>query len=63
MRTTLIPAAFMALVLHSGFSFAQSEKVFRAGAATSEITSPLGAAIVGGFVPFPATRIHDELNA
>ena len=37
--------------------------VFRAGAATSNITPPLGADIIGGFVPFPATNVHDELHA
>jgi len=37
--------------------------VFRAGAATSNITPPLGADIIGGFVPFPATNVHDDLNA
>lgn len=36
---------------------------FRAGAATSNITPPLGVGIVGGFVPFPATHVHDELHA
>jgi hypothetical protein len=36
---------------------------FRAGAATSNITPPLGQPIVGGFVPFPATHVHDELHA
>ena len=36
---------------------------FRAGAATSNITPPLGSSIVGGFLPFPATNIHDELHA
>ena len=34
-----------------------------AGAATSNITPPLGSPIVGGFTPFPATHIHDELHA
>jgi hypothetical protein len=37
--------------------------LFRAGAATSNITPPLGIEIVGGFVPYPATHIHDELHA
>jgi hypothetical protein len=37
--------------------------VLRAGAATSNITPPLGGAIVGGWAPFPATSIHDELHA
>jgi hypothetical protein len=36
---------------------------FRAGAATSNITPPLGSPIVGGFLPFPATHVHDELHA
>ena len=36
---------------------------FRAGAATSNITPFLGGNIVGGFVPFPATSVHDELHA
>jgi hypothetical protein len=33
---------------------------FRAGAATSNITSSLGGGIIGGFVPIPATHVHDE---
>lgn len=37
--------------------------VFRAGAATSNITPPLGEMIVGGWQPIPATNIHDELHA
>jgi hypothetical protein len=36
---------------------------FRAGAAASNITPPLGAAIIGGFLPFPSTNVHDELRA
>jgi len=36
---------------------------FKAGAATSNITPPLGGDVIGGFVPFPATHIHDELHA
>ncbi|WP_414660128.1 neutral/alkaline non-lysosomal ceramidase N-terminal domain-containing protein [Horticoccus sp. 23ND18S-11] len=35
----------------------------RAGAATSVITPPLGTPIVGGFAPFPADDVHDELHA
>jgi hypothetical protein len=34
-----------------------------AGAATSSITPDLGAPIIGGFQPFPATHVHDELYA
>jgi neutral ceramidase len=35
----------------------------RAGAATSNITPPLGSPIIGGFAPFPSTHVHDELHA
>lgn len=38
-------------------------KVFRAGAATSNITPPLGTSINGGMVDRSATHIHDELHA
>ncbi len=37
--------------------------VFRAGAATSNITPPLGGRIVGSFEPIYAEHIHDELHA
>lgn len=36
---------------------------FRAGAATSNITPDIGCEIVGGFLPFPSTHIHDDLHA
>jgi hypothetical protein len=39
------------------------ERVLRAGAAASNVTPPLGEPIVGGWVPSPATHIHDELHA
>lgn len=39
-------------------------RVFRAGAATSNITPPLGMEIVGNFAPRPiAAHVHDELHA
>ena len=34
-----------------------------AGAATSNITPPLGEVIVGNWTPMPATHVHDELYA
>jgi neutral/alkaline ceramidase-like enzyme len=34
-----------------------------AGAATSNITPPLGELIVGNWTPIPATHVHDELHA
>jgi hypothetical protein len=36
---------------------------FLAGAATANITPPLGEPIVGGFNPEPSTHVHDELHA
>ena len=36
---------------------------FRAGAATANITPPLGQRIIGGWSPIPATHVHDELHA
>jgi len=49
----------------AGDSPAQEAKAasLRAGAAASVITPPLGEPIVGGFTPFPAEHIHDELHA
>jgi len=35
----------------------------KAGAATSNITAPIGSLRVGSFVPFPTTHVHDELHA
>ncbi len=62
-RTTL---RFLVSLLLSGLlagSTAAGPTKFRAGAATSNITPPLGSSIVGGFAPFPATHVHDELHA
>jgi len=42
---------------------ADEKPVFRAGAATANITPPLGEEIVGNFTTPPATHIHDELHA
>lgn len=39
-------------------------RIFKAGAATSNITPPLGMEIVGNFAPRPiAAHVHDELHA
>src|SRR6266850_1659984 len=40
-----------------------SAQSFQAGAATSNITPPLGMNVVGGFAPSPSTHVHDELHA
>lgn len=42
---------------------APAARIFRAGAATSNITPAIGEPIVGGFDPAPSKHIHDELHA
>lgn len=42
---------------------AESGRVFRAGAATSNLTPPLGSSINGNFQDGIASHIHDELHA
>lgn len=44
-------------------SHVNAQAIFRAGAATSNITPPLGEPIVGGWRSPPATNVHDELHA
>lgn len=41
----------------------QPARVFRAGAAQSNVTPPLGLPIVGGWASPPASHVHDELFA
>jgi neutral ceramidase len=55
-----IVACFLSTTLIAGDPPAPT---FRAGAATSNITPALGSAIIGGFLPIPATNVHDELHA
>lgn len=56
----ILIAALTSLTLHA----AEPEKpLLQAGAATSNITPPLGEKIVGGFLPFPSSHVHDELHA
>lgn len=54
--TTLL----IALILTAFYSVT-AQKILRAGAATSNITPPLGQPIVGNYDSPPATYIHDEL--
>lgn len=53
----------LALLVSAQAGYADTAKVFRAGAATSNITPYLGAPIVGGFAPIPSKNVHDELHA
>src|SRR3990167_10230311 len=64
--TRVVPLIAIAIFLTPGDRdvLAQDAKpVLRAGAATSNITPPLGELIVGGWQPLPAEHIHDELHA
>jgi len=47
----------------SSWTAGAAEPVLRAGAAVADITPPLGEMVVGGFAPFPANEIHDNLYA
>ena len=58
--TTILLAGTVALA--SPAASAQ-ERRLRAGAATSNITPPLGELIVGNWTSPPATHVHDELHA
>lgn len=59
----LIVVAFLALAAANAQPATPAARVFRAGAATSNITPPLGSGIVGNFEVPPATHVHDELHA
>src|SRR3954451_17523828 len=56
-------AVLLALALLIPAVAPAADTAFNAGAATSNITPPLGSKIVGGFLPFPSTGVHDELHA
>ncbi len=53
----------MLIVSASPCLLAQEKPTLQAGAANSNITPDLGIEVVGGFHPFPATHVHDELWA
>ncbi|MFG0262717.1 MAG: neutral/alkaline non-lysosomal ceramidase N-terminal domain-containing protein [Novipirellula sp. JB048] len=59
----IVSSIFLLSTAGSSLRAADAKSVFRAGAAASNITPPLGEMIVGGWRPFPATNIHDELYA
>jgi hypothetical protein len=62
MRMFLWLVAGVVLSVASNTVFAEPRPL-QAGAATSNITPNLGGEIIGGFKPYPATHIHDELQA
>ena len=40
-----------------------ADRILKAGAAMADITPPLGESVIGGFAPFPASKIHDKMHA
>ena len=64
-RRLLLAFLLLAIVSVAQDAFAQDDqsRVFRAGAATSNISPRLGEPIVGGWSSPPAASIHDELYA
>src|SRR5688572_19844582 len=60
MRLALSVICFAAAALAAS---AEPQKLFRAGAATSNITPWLGVSINGGFHDHKAAHVHDELHA
>jgi neutral ceramidase len=50
-------------ILLLAVSTTAAESSLKAGAATSNITPPIGTDIIGGFVPAPSKHVHDELHA
>ncbi|MEZ6126451.1 MAG: hypothetical protein R3C49_25285 [Planctomycetaceae bacterium] len=51
------------IALNCGAVIADEARQLKAGAATANITPPLGELIIGGWNPFPASHIHDDLHA
>ena len=62
MKNLTLPLMFLAAI---GFDTARAAESGRlqAGAATSNITPPLGTLRVGSFAPYPTVHVHDELHA
>jgi neutral ceramidase len=54
---------FLTIATAAAFAAAPAAPRLQAGAATSNITPPLGSLRVGGFAPYPTVHVHDELHA
>ena len=55
-----IPILLLFVITFQAFA---ADKIFRAGAAASNVTPWLGVSMPGGFTDRRATKIHDELHA
>ena len=64
-RNLTIAACLSAIAMWQGASSVAQEAAngFRAGAAKSNITCPIGTLRAGSFAPYPTTHVHDELYA
>ncbi|MFK5924462.1 MAG: neutral/alkaline non-lysosomal ceramidase N-terminal domain-containing protein [Verrucomicrobiota bacterium] len=54
---------FLVALTHKANSEESKNKVFKAGAATSNITPPLGSPVAGAGSTVPTNNVHDELHA
>jgi neutral ceramidase len=62
MRLIAVTMIAVVLLVSTAAYGADDALALRAGAATSDITPDLGSEIIGGFAPFPATHVHDDLH-
>ena len=60
MKRNILLAVLLCLTLST---HAQEDRPLRAGAATSNVTPPLGVSINGGMADRKATHVHDDLHA
>ena len=62
-RMTLLGTILILIAAVSAGELRAADKVLKAGAAMADITPPLGELVVGGFAPFPAKAVHDNMHA
>ena len=63
MKTGRIAGLLLLALAQAVLGQQSNQRLFKAGAAASNITPPLGSPIVGGWEPYPAAYVHDELHA
>lgn len=65
LRAVLLAIGCLAITMTAGLlpASAAEAQMLRAGASKTDITPEIGQEIIGGFVPFPSTHVHDPLHA
>ncbi len=63
LRRLLLLLCLVGLLASTAPAAPPRSRQLRAGAAISNLTPSLGGDIIGGFLPFPATHVHDQLHA